>query len=465
LNKIIETFFGLIRTQVFQKLTLIIIISIVSNAYAQPISFPGAEGYGKYATGGRGGKVIKVTNLNDNGPGSLRDAVNQKGARTVLFSISGTISLESNLEIQEGNLTIAGQTAPGDGICIKNYQTSISADNVIIRFIRFRLGDETKQEADALSIMRSKNIIIDHCSFSWGIDEVFSIYDNRNTTVQWCIISEALNDSYHSKGEHGYGGIWGGINASFYYNLFSHNSSRNPRFNGARTGTSADEEVVDFRNNVIYNWGINSSYGGENGNYNMVGNYYKSGSATKKNIENRIINPWQNGKWFVHDNFVEGFQEISEDNWSGGIHYDKGEVESLRINSPVGKAIFKSIDSKKSYKKVLKFSGAILPKRDPVDQRIINETKNGTVHSGNGIINSQKEVGGWPELKSESPPLDTDNDGMPDEWELQNGLDPNNPSDRNSINEKGYTFLEVYLNELAAIEYSINDNYNKQTID
>jgi hypothetical protein len=421
-----------------------------SSCQAQPLAFPGAEGYGRFTSGGRGGKVIEVTNLNDHGVGSLRGAIETSGARTIVFRVSGTIALESELQVKKGDLTIAGQTAPGDGICIKDFPLIIEADNVIIRFLRIRLGDQHKLEADALSVEFHKNIMIDHCSLSWGVDEVATIRDNENTTVQWCIISESLCHSYHSKGDHGYGGIWGGKGASFHHNLLAHHSSRTPRFNGSRYHGEPDKERVDFRNNVIYNWGFNNAYGGEGGSYNIIANYYKYGPASRP--KNRIVEPWDsNGKWFITDNFVYGFPEITENNWAGGV---QGQYwNKVRFGTPHPSEPVTTQPAEEAYSLVLSNAGAVLPRRDMVDKRIIEEVRSGTATAGkvgNGIIDSQSEVGGWPELRTFDVPSDADADGMPDDWELTMGLNSGDPADSNGdLNADGYTNLEDYLNSLT----------------
>jgi hypothetical protein len=432
----------------------------------QTPAFHGADGFGKYTSGGRGGQVFEVTNLNDSGPGSLRAAIEEKGPRTIVFRVSGTIALESDLIIEHGDLTIAGQTAPGDGICIKNYKTQINADNVILRFLRFRLGDETRYPEDALGANGTRNVIIDHCSMSWGIDEVASFYDNEDFTLQWSIISESLNNSCHPKGHHGYGGIWGGARASFHHNLFAHHTSRNPRFHGGRTPATSADELVDFRNNVVYNWGFQCIYGGEKGRQNVVANFFKPGPATTR--PDRFLEMYdEDGRWYVSDNVVYGNPLVTEDNWQG---VDGPAPEKSRVDSPFQFVIDSTKSADEAYNDVLLYAGAVLPKRDPVDERILNEVRNGTASYGSvsysdaqrlvsaavphGIIDSQTEVGGWPELISAPAPVDTDGDGIPDDWEITNGLDPDDPNDGSIITESGYSNLELYLNELAARKWT-----------
>ena len=267
----------------FRKFLFILIVCGISHvAEAQNvISFPGAEGFGRNTSGGRGGRVYFVTKLSDDGSeGTLRYALNQKGPRYIIFQTGGTIYLESPLKIHEGNVTIAGQTAPGDGITVANYETFVAADNVMIRYMRFRMGDLKNYEGDALGARFIKNLIVDHCSMSWSTDETVSIYANENTTLQWCIIAESLRNSVHQKGAHGYGGIAGGRFASFHHNIYAHHDSRNPRLGEYAGSKFALTDLMDFRNNVIYNWGHNSMYGGEGMNVNIINNYYKPGPAT-----------------------------------------------------------------------------------------------------------------------------------------------------------------------------------------
>jgi hypothetical protein len=422
----------------------------VVSVAEKPLAFPGAEGFGKYTTGGRGGKVLKVTSLADEGPGTLRWAIEQEGARTVIFDLSGTIFLESPLDIKKGDLTLAGQTAPGDGITIANFPLVFEADNLIMRYLRFRMGDLRKVEGDAMGGKRSKDIIIDHCSISWGTDEAASFYYNRNFTLQWCIISESLNESVHSKGPHGYGGIWGGMGATFAYNLMAHHNSRMPRFSGSSTVPNPEDELVDYRYNVIYNWGGNNTYGGETGRYNVVNNYYKPGPATQERRKSRILNPsLPYGKFYVQGNILEGDEVVTTDN-SQGVVWDK-EPSDLET-SPFEVVSLPVHNAEKALEWVLQKAGAS-HRRDAIDKRIIEETRNGTAQFGkeeNGIIDSQTDVGGWPTLKSKKASKDSDGDGIPDAWEKKMRLNPKNASDGSAISlHPFYTNLEVYINSLV----------------
>ena len=464
-----------------QKLLFTIIVLFTFCAYSQAsdknkqLAFPTAEGYGKYTVGGRGGRVIHVTNLNDAGAGSFRAAVSESGPRVVVFDVSGTIRLLSNVSIKNPYLTIAGQTAPGDGICLSGGKIGIGADHVIVRHIRVRVGDENEGDHDAVECRGRKNVILDHVSASWSVDETMSIYGCDSITVQWCMITESMFYSHHVKGSHGFGGIWGSNYSTYHHNLIAHHSSRNPRI-------ASNCGYMDYRNNVVYNWGYNSCYGGEahdsynpsdtNGSYiNMVNNYYKPGPATQPGqVSYRIANPGYRdiysdyGKWYVNGNYMEGNASVTADNWNGGIQTD-GPLDMLRATSPWDAMPIEQQTAEEAYEIVLSNAGTTYPKRDAIDRRIAEETRGGyatyegaeyknvknvaDVTKKCGIIDSQEDVGGWPELQSATAPADTDFDGMPDEWETRHGLNPNDPDDRNKKHTSGYTALEIYLNEMC----------------
>lgn len=452
-------------------------------ATAQAPAFPGAEGFARYTTtGGRGGKVLHVTNLNDSGTGSLREALqNTSGKRIIVFDVSGTIALKSNLIIKNSDVTVEGQTAPGDGITLRDYSLENKANNVIVRFIRVRRGNavDVNDGADAFWGKNRSNIIIDHCSLSWSIDETASFYDNNNFTMQWCTIAESLNNAGHDKGAHGYGGIWGGKSASFHHNLLAHHTNRCPRLNGARYGwggTAEDNyascilaEQVDLRNNVMYNWGQgNGAYAGMGGYHNIVNNYYKYGPATKNkyrvfqcghtsNASGEVIPVNTYGHFYINGNYVRDKGENYD--WNGVIVDDGNATvwDTIRLSEPIPSGTVTTHSAQKAFDKVLAYAGASY-KRDAVDVRYADEAKNGTAtYKGSvtklaGIIDTQDDVQGWPTLKSKAKLTDSDNDGMPDVWETANGLNPNDAADASTytIDKKGYyTNIEVYCNALV----------------
>ncbi|WP_415325612.1 pectate lyase family protein [Chryseobacterium sp. MMS23-Vi53] len=446
-------------------------ISTIINAQ-NVLSFPGAEGFGRYTTGGRGGKIYFVTRLTDDGSeGTLRYALNQKGPRYIVFKTGGTIYLESPLKIKEGNVTIAGQTAPGGGITVANYETFVGADNVIIRYMRFRMGDQKNYEGDALGTRFIKNLMVDHCSMSWSTDETVSIYANENTTLQWCVIAESLRNSVHQKGAHGYGGIAGGKFASFHHNIYAHHDSRNPRLGEYAGSKFALTDLTDFRNNVIYNWGHNNVYGGEGMNVNIVNNYYKPGPATvnKQRIaaidknekpETEVYNIW--GKYYINGNVIEGNPEISKDNLTQGVFaqmkpsYNITEKDKnlIKINQPHDiQNNVKTDAPKEAYNKILQIGGASLV-RDAVDLHVLKDVKNGSFTyngskgSSKGIIDSQKDVGGFPDMKQGTPLPDSDNDGMPDEWEIKHQLNPKFANANGRDLDKNYDNIEIYFNDI-----------------
>jgi hypothetical protein len=315
--------------------------------------------------------------------------------------------------------------------------------------MRFRPGEIDSIETDALTIKKSNSVIVDHCSMSWSTDETCSCYDNTNFTLQWCIISESLNKSVHHKGEHGYGGIWGGKNATFHHNLLAHHNSRNPRLNGSRYHKQPKTEKAELINNVIYNWKMKCIYGGEEGEYTIAGNYFKPGPATGKSESGCILEPWDPfSTYYFNQNYIDGNPDLSKNN-SQAIDKEHPLPNEFLSKSPLLISDLIPSSPKEAYNNVLNHAGASLF-RDTVDRRIIAEVRNGTFTFGDkGIINNQTEAGGWPVLKSESPLPDSDLDGMPDEWEIKNGLNHNKDDVAIIKDGQGYSNLEIYLNSLS----------------
>lgn len=483
-------------------------------AQDQVPAFPGAEGHGRYVSGGRGGKIVHVTNLNDSGEGSLREAVSGSDAKIVVFDVAGIIELKSDLKIGS-NTTIAGQTAPGEGITVRYYTIRPDANNVVIRFIRFRRGQEVdvNDSGDAIWTRQRTGMILDHCSFSWSIDEVASFYDNRDFTMQWCTLGEGLANPGHSKGEHSYGGIWGGKSVSFHHNFLAHVQNRAPRFNGARYGwqgydkelyaNTVDAERVDFRNCVMYNWGKgNGCYGGPGGGYvNIVNNYYKAGPATanKTRVTQVSVASSSNAdskhpelyglasRYFIEGNYVTATSTPENYDWKG-VKYDSGLVTvdgntyipdpdelfgqdgtniinkdinciRLKLDAPIDAGEVTTHNAETAFEKVLQNAGASLV-RDMVDARYMEEAQTGTctytgsVTKTKGIIDFVEDQGEYTLATAQREAgFDTDNDGIPDYWETANGMDPNDASDALLYTidvERGwYSNIEVYINSLV----------------
>ncbi len=480
-----------------KQLLALAALAVTGSAMGQTPAFPGAEGFGRYATGGRGGTVVHVTNLNDSGEGSLRQAVSGSDRKIVVFDVGGIIELESDLTIG-ANTTILGQTAPGMGVTLRYYTVLYGGDNIIVRFMRFRRGEErdVNDGADATWTRHHRNIMLDHCSFSWSIDEVASFYDNRDFTMQWCTIAEGLNNAGHDKGAHGYGGIWGGKGASFHHNLLTHLNNRSPRFNGARyvwDGYDTDTyentvmaERVDFRNCLIYNWGTGGCYGGPGGGFiNMVNNYYKYGPGTTH--RNRVTecstsssgnsdssHPEMYGlksRYYINGNYVYGYGAYYD--WDGVTYDDgsstftdtygfyglgEGATVSARLDEPSDSGVVTTHDAETAFEKVRLYAGASLS-RDVQDIRYAEEALEGTAYyTGSvtklaGIIDVVADQGGYT-LDSATRPegFDEDGDGIADSWERANGLDPTDPDDATLYTldpARYYTNIEVYANSLV----------------
>ena len=467
------------------NVALLLSVAIAGTAQDKLLAFPGAEGGGCYVTGGRGGKVYHVTTLEDDAknPGSLRYAVDQKGPRTIVFDVAGTIELKSDLVVNNGDLTIAGQTAPGDGICLRNYCFHIKTDNVIVRYIRSRLGDDSGAETDAAWARNQKDIIVDHCSFSWSVDETASFYGVENFTMQWCYITESLAASTHVKGAHGYGGLWGGNKASYHHHLLAHHYSRTPRLVG--NDEFPEKCLIDMRNNVIYNWGpVLGCYGGGGGSYNFVNNYYKPGPATneKPAIAGRITQAGVDDTFFEHGVFYlsgnrfdytspylgskaqQNAKASDEDNYEG-LHIVESEYATKDDYIADREFVVRPTTTHTAeiaYEKVLRYGGCCL-RRDAVDERVANDVRTGGYSyvsgdkgsngSTGGLIDAPEDVGGYVEYTATElemrNKLDSDGDGIPDNWEDMYGLDSADPSDALTTHKSGYSWFEYYLSTLV----------------
>jgi pectate lyase len=446
-----------------RKLVLftIALCSIATHLLAQLTAFPGAEGWGRYAQGGRGGAILKVTNLDDSGPGSFREAVMHTGPRMVVFEVSGTIDLKTPLDIHSPYLTIAGQTAPGDGICLKRFPLRIrNTHDIIIRGIRIRPGIESGligSQIDVIDLDSSHNVIVDHCVFSWSVDEGINTWHGaRLVTVQWCVMSEPLRHSIHEKGDHGYNASIGGYKASFHHNLLANAAARNPSIAGNNQNPTV---MLDFRNCVISNW-EHRSCDGKPLSINLVNNYYKPGPATNENVKRRIARIDNAEKlgfsclWYVEGNHVEGFPDISSSNWAGGVDFEQGSsAERNRSKIAFESAPVVTQPATAAYELVLKYAGCYL-NRDSQEKRIIEQVRTGKYTStSNGLIDRVEQAGGWPLLKTGKLPQDTDHDGIPDAWEQKNSLNAADPADAKSMAANGYMNIENYVNSLLPDVY------------
>jgi hypothetical protein len=464
----------------------------IDLAQASIPAFPGAEGGGKYSFGGRGGKVYVVTNLNDNGVGSLRWACEKGGARIVVFNVAGIIRIKSPIIVRAPYITIEGQTAPGSGVCVAGESFWINTHDVIIRYMRFRRGETwVGRRDDAIGGNPIGNIMIDHVSASWGLDENMSMYRHMyndstgkteeklgtvNITIQNSIFSESL-DTWN----HAFGSTLGGENCAFIRNLWANNAGRNPSigWNG----------IFNFANNVVFNWVHRSTDGGDyTAMYNIINNYYKPGPATPRDhpISHRILKPESGrsklkyrvyGRAYVNGNIVEGNETVTKDNWKGGVQVeelpDAGEyTDKMKWNTPLPMPEITIVPALQAKEFVLANAGAILPVRDAVDKRIVEQVRTGKIVVPEGviaptsqfkvrrlpldsykigIITDVSQVGGYPDYKG-TPYKDADNDGIPDEYEIKNKLDPNNPADAAMITKSGYSNIEVYLNSAVDIK-------------
>lgn len=476
-------------------------------------AFPGAEGAGKNSFGGRGGKIYVVSSLEDSGPGTLREAVESAGPRIVVFNVAGIIHLKMPLYVKAPYLTIAGQTAPGDGVCVAGETTLIDTHDVVIRYMRFRRGNTNVFDRDdALGGNPIGNIIVDHCSCSWGLDENLSMYRHMaagsdggvdaklptlNITLQWNISTEALNPYNHA-----FGGTWGGRNTSFHHNLFSSNTGRNPSI-----GMTYD---FNFINNVLFNWQHRTLDGGDKSSQvNCINNYYKPGPRTSDgSIKYRIGMPQPTitksdplplfGKWYVAGNYVEGNPQVTADNWAGGIQFSAGGskeypqtdplaviqplIQRVRAEKPFPMAPVKTESAEEACKLVFQYAGATLPVRDSVDERAVRQAKTGTTWgagevitnkpmrgltkndvgtAGNGIVTDPSQVGGYPEYKGEAF-KDLGPDGIPLWWKKKHGLDPKDPDlASKDLKGDGYTVMDKFLNGLdpeKKIDWSITES-------